>query len=105
MRNIIGDKNKQNKKSEVNFRNDNDIIILNSEKKDKRKGLTNQKNVYINNFYKKNKKINNNNNKNDGPYIRHIKAKGNYLTSGKSTKESSHNNDLIIQNKNKKTPK
>ena len=102
MRNIIGDKNKQNKKSEVNFRNDNDIIILNSEKKDKRKGLTNQKNVYINNFYKKNKKINNNNNKNDGPYIRHIKAKGNYLTSGKSTKESSHNNDLIIQNKNKK---
>ena len=47
MRNIIDDKYKQNKKSEVNFRNDNDIIILNSEKKDKRKGLTNQKNVVL----------------------------------------------------------
>ena len=87
-------------------RNDNNNIFY--QKKSKGNNLISQKNVKIN-ISKKNDKIVNNinnkyyENKKEGFYIHAIKTKDNYLTSGKSTTDSSLNNFNNIQTNNIKT--
>ena len=87
------DKNKEILNKSNNNINNSNNLVLNSGKKNKTNNLLiNKKN---NNIYKKND-INNNNNKKEVPYIHSIKTKMNYLTSGKTANDLSHNNDMNI---------
>ena len=90
-------------KSQVDNRNDNNIIFY--QKKSKGNNLMNQKNEKIKNYKKSDKITNSMNNKyyenkKEGLYIHSIKTKNNYLTIGKSTTDSSYNS---IQTNNIKT--